>query len=90
MSSIHTELFPGKMKFMVSLSVSIYLSIYICWFKLALTSQLKFDKIFKETKHNKIKSSQYFTFQDSKIILNILKISILIFFLICFGNNAKP
>lgn len=70
---LHTqpELFPGKMKFMVYLSISTYLSIYICWFKLALTSQLKFGEIFKETKYNKIKSSQCFTFQDSKIILNI-------------------
>ena len=41
------------MKFMVYLSLSIYLSIYICWFKLALTSQLKFGEIFKETKHKK-------------------------------------
>lgn len=52
---LHTqkELFPGKMKFMVYLSISIYLSIYICWFKLALTSQPKFGEIFKETKHKK-------------------------------------
>lgn len=53
MPSTHTERAIPWQDEVHGISIYIYLSIYICWFKLALTSQPKFGEIFKETKHKK-------------------------------------